>query len=122
VYLIGVSGPITQWTLSNGRLPTAPTHSGATSYSYPGATPSVSANNTASAIVWAIETAGQVQGGAAAVLHAYDATNVATEFYNSNQAGTRDVPGAAVKFSVPTVANGKVYIGTQTNVVVYGLL
>ena len=122
VYLIGVSGPITQWTLNNGLLPTAPTHSGSTSYSYPGATPSISANGTTNAIVWAIETAGQVQGGAAAVLHAYDATNVATELYNSNQAGTRDVPGAAVKFSVPTIANGKVYIGTQTDVDVYGLL
>ena len=122
VYLIGVSGPVTQWTLSNGKLPTTPTHSGATSYSYPGATPSVSANNTRNAILWAIETAGQVQGGAAAVLHAYDATNVATEFYNSNQAGTRDVPGAAVKYSVPTIANGKVYIGTQTDVDVYGIL
>src|SRR5579871_685243 len=122
VYLAGVSGPITQWTLSNGKLPTTPTHSGATSFTYPGATPSVSANGTTNAIVWVIETAGQVQGGAAAVLHAYDATNVATELYNSNQAGTRDVPGASVKFSVPTIANGKVYIGTQTEVDVYGLL
>jgi hypothetical protein len=122
VYLIGVSGPITQWTLSNGGLPSTPTHSGTTAYSYPGATPSISANGTSNAMVWAIQTAGQVQGGAAAVLHAYDATNVSTEFYNSNQAGTRDVPGAAVKFSVPTIANGKVYIGTQTDVDVYGLL
>jgi hypothetical protein len=121
VYLAGVSGPITQWTLNNGLLPTTPTHSGATSYSYPGATPSVSSNGTTEGIVWAIQTAGQVQGGAAAVLHAYDATNVATELYNSNQAGTRDVPGPAVKFSVPTIANGKVYVGTQTNLVVYGL-
>jgi len=122
VYLLGVSGPMTQWTLSNGRLPSAPTHTGPTSYTYPGATPSISANGTANAIVWAIETQGQVQGGGPSVLHAYDATNVATELYNSNQAGTRDVPGASVKFSVPTIANGKVYIGTQTDVDVYGLL
>jgi hypothetical protein len=122
VYLLGVRGPMTQWTLNNGLLPAAPTHSGPTSYTHPGATPSVSANGATNGIVWAIETQGQVQGGGAAVLHAYDATNVAIELYNSNQAGTRDVPGAAVKFSVPTIANGKVYIGTQTDVDVYGLL
>jgi hypothetical protein len=122
VYLLGVGGAMTQWTLSNGLLPAAPTHTGPTSYTYPGSTPSISANGTASAILWAIETQGQVQGGGASVLHAYDATNVASELYNSNQAGTRDVPGASVKFSVPTIANGKVYIGTQTNVDVYGLL
>jgi hypothetical protein len=122
VYLLGVSGALTQYTMSNGLLPASPTHTGPTTYSYPGATPSISANGTANAIVWAIETAGQVQGGAPAVLHAYDATNVSTELYNSNQAGTRDVPGAAVKFSVPTIANGKVYIGTQTDFDIYGTL
>ncbi len=122
VYLAGVSGVLTQWTLTNGLFPAAPTHSSSTVYSYPGATPSISANGLTNAIVWAIETQGQVQGGGAAVLHAYDATNVATELYHSNQAGTRDVPGASVKFSVPTIANGKVYLGTQTDVDVYGLL
>jgi hypothetical protein len=122
VYLLGVGGPMTQWTLSTGLLSSAPTHTGPTSYTYPGATPSISANGNTNAIVWAIETQGQVQGGGASVLHAYDATNVSTELYNSNQAGTRDVPGASVKFSVPTIANGKVYIGTQTDVDVYGQL
>lgn len=122
VYLAGVSGALTQWTLSNGKFPCAPTHSSSTIYSYPGATPSISANGLTNAIVWAIETQGQVQGGGAAVLHAYDANNVSMELYNSNQAGTRDVPGAAVKFSVPTIANGKVYIGTQTDIDVFGLL
>jgi len=122
VYLAGVSGPITQWTLKNGRLPSHPTHSGGTLYSYPGATPSISSNGTSDAIVWTIETQGAVQGGPPAVLHAYDATHVSTELYNSNQAGARDLPGAAVKFSVPTIANGKVYIGSQTEVDVYGLL
>ena len=122
VYLAGVSGALTQWTLGNGRFPAAPNHSSATSYTYPGATPSISSKGVTNGIVWAIATAGQVQGGAASVLHAYDATNVATELYNSSQAGTRDVPGASVKFSVPTIANGKVYIGTQTDIDVYGLL
>ncbi len=122
VYLLGLSDSLAQFTLSNGLLPTTATHKGPTAFTYPGATPSISANGTTGAIVWAIETAGQVQGGAAAILHAYNATNVSTELYNSKQAGTRDVPGASVKFSVPTVANGKVYIGTQTDFDIYGLL
>jgi hypothetical protein len=56
------------------------------------------------------------------VLHADDATNVVTEFCNSHPAGIRDVPGAPVKFSVLTIANEKVYIGTQTDVDIYGFL
>jgi hypothetical protein len=54
------------------------------------------------------------------VLHAYDASNLATELYNSNQAGTRDQFGNN-KFISPTIANGKVYVGTKTGVAVFGL-
>jgi hypothetical protein len=57
------------------------------------------------------------------VLHAYDATNLATELYNSNQAAnSRDHFGTGNKFIVPTVVNGKVYVGTTTGVGVFGLL
>jgi hypothetical protein len=56
------------------------------------------------------------------VLHAYDASDVSTELYNSQQAAKRDAPGAAVKFTVPTIADGRVFVGTQTEVDVYGLM
>src|SRR5579864_6664631 len=59
---------------------------------------------------------------AAPVLHAYDATNVANELYNSSQAGSRDAAGAALKFTVPTIANGRVFIGTSNELDIYGLL
>jgi hypothetical protein len=122
VYLAGVDGPLTQWRLKKGLFPDSPTHESATTYSYPGATPSVSANGNKDGIVWTIETDGRVKGGKPAVLHANDAENVSTELYNSDAVGKRDQPGAGVKFSVPAIADGKVFIGTQTELDIYRLL
>lgn len=86
-------------------------------FPYPGATPSISANGTSNGIVWAVENQ------PAAVLHAYDAANQAIELYNSNQAaGGRDHFGEGNKFIVPTIANGKVYVGTTNGVGVFGLI
>jgi Abnormal spindle-like microcephaly-assoc'd, ASPM-SPD-2-Hydin len=83
--------------------------------SYPGAQTTVSSNGSKNGILWALDAKG--------VLHAFDATNVSHEFYNSSEAGTRDaVPGQPVKFAVPTVANGKVYVGSDPWVSGYGLL
>jgi hypothetical protein len=94
---------------------------------FPGAAVSVSSNGTTtgSAIVWAIDGThylGSVNGFGSAVLYAYDATNIPTMLYSSGQNAARDAAGNAVKFAVPTVANGKVYVGTSTEVDVYGLL
>jgi hypothetical protein len=92
-------------------------------FGYPGTTPSISAFGTTGAIVWAYErTSGTSPGNA--VLHAYDALNLATELYNSTQNATRDSfgVGGAIKFMTPTVCNGKVYVGTATSLAAFGLL
>ena len=122
VYLAGVDGQLLQWTLQNGQFPSSPTHRTAVTYNYPGATPSISSNGDNDAIAWTIATSGKVQGGKPAVLYANDARNVSIELYNSNEAGKRDRAGPGVKFSVPTIADGKVFVGTQSELDIYGLL
>jgi hypothetical protein len=92
----------------------------ATYSNFPGPTPSISANGSSDAIVWTLQV--DNYGGGQAILHAYDANNIATELYNSTQNSARDNPGPAVKFTVPTVVNGKVYVPTATQISVYGLL
>ena len=90
-----------------------------------GATPSVSANGKTNGVVWAIErqeTLPVRPGSLPAILHAYSALNVATELYNSGMNPARDKAGVASKFMVPTIINGKVYVATQSEVDVYGLL
>ena len=117
IYYIGSGDVLKAFTITNAHIATPPASQGTTAFSYPGATPSVSANGTDDAIVWALLRSGSNP----AVLYAYNATNVALELYRSSAAGTRDVPGGAVKFAVPTIANGRVYVGTQSELAVYGL-
>ncbi len=110
-----------QFQLSNGMLGATPFANSAMYSGYPGPSPMISANGTSNAILWAIRADAFGTAGPA-VLLAYDATNVAKLLYASSQNTARDAAGPAVKFSVPTVANGKVFLGTQNEVDVYGLL
>jgi hypothetical protein len=117
VYYGGVSDHLKAFAVANAKLGSTPASQTANSFGYPGTTPSVSSNGTENGIVWAAENTSP------AVLHAYDATNLAHELYNSNQAsGGRDQFGAGNKFIVPTIANGRVYVGTTNGVGVFGLL
>jgi hypothetical protein len=113
LYIAGVGGPVQAFALNPSTITfgTTATSSSSATYGFPGATPSVSSSGATNGIVWALNnstycTSGKTCGPA--VLHAYDATNLGTELWNS---GT--TAGNAVKFTVPTVANGKVYVGTR---------
>ena len=118
---VGASMRAYAFNTSTNLFNTTPTSQSAATFGFPGSTPSVSASGAGSeGIVWGIDSANSCTGPpplpacAAAVLHAYSAANLATELWNSSMVGA-DAAGHAVKFAVPTVANGKVYVGTRGN-------
>ena len=119
LYLGTVGAPLRAFPVTSGKLATSPSSQTAISFDYPGTSPAVSANGPQNGIVWALES----HTGTPAVLHAYDATDLGKELYNSKQAGSgRDSFGNGNKFITPLVVNGKVYVGTPNGVAVFGLL
>ena len=121
VYYVGANDIPKQFGLYNGMLSTTPIQQWTPhNYGYPGASPVVSANGNTNGLLWTVQTNGFATN-TAAVLRAMDAANVSRQIYYSSKS-SKDTAGVAVKFAVPTVANGKVYVGTQTELDVYGLL
>lgn len=119
IYYAGVNDYLSMYSITNGLLSTSPISRSSTTFGPPGVTPSISANGANNGIVWVFE----VYANAPGVLRAYDATNLTKELYNSDQAAKgRNTPGRATRFSIPTIANGKVYLATQTELDAYGLL
>ncbi len=119
LYFWGASDMLRIFHMSKGLIVPTPIATSSFAVNSPGATPVVSANQNTNGIVWALDTSQAITGPA--VLHALDA-GTAAEIYNSRQAGSRDNAGNAVKVTVPTVANGQVYVGTATELDVYGIL
>lgn len=118
LYYAADSDSLKAFPVINAKMAT-PSSATSVRFQHPGPTPSISANGTQNGIVWALES----DMGSPGVLHAYDPTNLAHELYNSNQAANgRDSFGNGNKFITPMIVNGKVYVGTQTGVAVFGLL
>ena len=120
LYYIGMNDRMKAFKMANGVINTTPTLSPTFFGDKGSSSPSLSANGNDNAIIWAIESDAYASGGPA-ILHAYNATNITQEIYNSSQNLSRDNPGGAVKFTVPSIANGKVYVGTEYKLTVYGL-
>jgi len=116
VYFGAVGDFIKAFPITNGMLATSPSSQSAHNFPFPGATPTISASGTTNGIVWVVENRSP-----AAVLHAYDATNLSNELYNSDQASGGKDSFSNNKFISPIVANGKVYVGTASSVAVFGL-
>jgi hypothetical protein len=117
VYYHAEGDVLRQFRWSNGLLSTSPMYTGPDTFGTHGATPSVSANGTSNGIVWELQVDGQPNNPA--ILHAYDATDVSNELWNSSM-NSGDAAGPAVKFTVPTIANGKVYVPAGNQVDIYG--
>ena len=117
VYFGGNGDYIKRFVISNAAYNQTPASQSANSYAYPGATPSISADGTNNGIVWTIEGK-----SGNAILHAYNASDLGEELYNSNQNVARDAAGGYVKYSVPTVADGKVFVGGSSTLSVYTLV
>ncbi|HEY2524364.1 MAG TPA: hypothetical protein VGI29_04850 [Candidatus Binataceae bacterium] len=120
VYIGAAGARLKSWSILNGQLSPVAAARSANTFGYPGTSPSISSDAGVHPVAWTLDVSGYGDGDPA-ILHAYRADDL-TETYNSTQAGSRDTAAAGVKFTVPTVANGKVYVGTQTELDVYGLL
>jgi hypothetical protein len=122
LYLLLSNDVLKVFSLDRGQLSREPVSQAAAKFIDPGAIPTVSSNGTSNGIVWVIETKGWRAPDRPAVLHAYDAMNVARELYNSEQNSARDRCGLTLRFAIPTVINGRVYVGAKKELDVYGLL
>ncbi len=121
VYFAGANDNLKSFSMTNGFLSWTPVSSSTEAIGYPGASPAISADGNTNGIVWTVDSTGFSFAGRA-ILAAHDANDVSHTLYSSDQNPDRDNPGGAIKFVVPTIVNGRVYVGGDRIVSVYGLL
>jgi outer membrane protein assembly factor BamB len=122
IYFGGNQDHLKAFTIGNAKITLPASSQTNNTFNYPGATPSISANKDRDGILWALDRR-------LSLLRAYDATNLKTELYNSGQVSTDALPGGVTKFTVPLIADGKVFVASEStnpkqsnNLVIYGLL
>jgi hypothetical protein len=111
-----LDSPLVKLTMTTAGFTSTPATQTTFTFPYPGNSPLISANGNTNGIVWATQHSGE-----AAIIYAFDANNLTSLLWASNQ-NSRDTADISVRFSVPTVANGRVYLAGKTSLVVYGLL
>jgi uncharacterized protein (TIGR03437 family) len=116
LFFAAANDSLKAFSISGAHLLPSPSSQSTQTFGILGSAPTVSSNGSANGIVWTVEP------GSGGTLHAYDASNLANELYSSQVNSARDALGSFVKFSVPVVANGKVYVGTGNSLSVFGLL
>ncbi|HLJ51019.1 MAG TPA: hypothetical protein VKU01_33660 [Bryobacteraceae bacterium] len=122
VYVLASGDYLSAFAVTNGALSDHPVSIGGERFGNPGATPAISANGDKDGVVWLIDTKAWNGRDRPALLHAYDASDVSREIYNTEQNSARDHLGLCLRFTIPTVANGKVYVETKKQIEVYGRL
>jgi hypothetical protein len=120
VYVVADADNLRDYEVSNGNLK----FKAASTFSLRdhAATPAVSANGAKDGIVWVVSSKSWNGPARTAVLHAADGSNIGRELWNSEQNSARDRAGLGLRFNIPTIVNGHVYIGARREVDVYGLL
>jgi outer membrane protein assembly factor BamB len=121
LYLFATDDVLKDYPIAGDRLAPAPAHRGSYKFKNPGAIPVLSANGSKDGMVWVVLTKGYWEKTVSANLQAYDAEDVSRLLYTTEH-DPHNSPGTAVRFTMPTVANGRVYVGSRDAVYVYGLL
>jgi len=119
VYVATSTGPLSQFQFAGAALGSTPFKVSATIFGLRGGNTVVSSNGTQNAIVWAYN---KNASDGRAELHAYDATDVSHELWNSGMNAGRDQMGAGYGFGIPVIYDGRAFAANGFRVTMYGLL
>ena len=120
LYFQPSSAAMNEFSISNASINQTAVASAPVSFGSVNGSPVISANGTSNGIVWILNN-NSGNSGSAGTLYALNATNISQMLWSSAQISSRDSTGPGVKMTTLTVAGGKVYVGGQYMLSVYGI-